>query len=80
MQSQFICYKSKFLNLELRRKLIKVLIRLLVKNTKAKSSRSTQPNPTQPNLRSNTLSSIGLEEIMNSIEFEFSQAEHVVLT
>ena len=73
MQIQFICYKPKFVNLELRYKCTRVLIRLLVKNTKIKSSRSTQPNGP------NTLTFIGLEEINGSIGLEFSQAEHIRL-
>ena len=38
MQAQFTCYKHKFVNLELRHKLTRVLIRFLVKNIKIKSS------------------------------------------
>ena len=78
MHAQFIYYKSTFLNLDLRYKLIKDFIRLLYiyiytyiyKN----SSRSTQPNP-----RPNALSSLGLEEIVGSIRLDFSQAKHVGL-
>ena len=46
MQAQFICYKLKFVNLELRHKLARILIRLS-KTTKIKSSQSTQHNHTQ---------------------------------
>ena len=74
MQSRFIYYKSKFVNLH---KLTRVLmIRLLVKYTKIKSSQSIQANLTS---RPNTLSSIELEEIVSSIRLKFSQAEHVGL-
>ena len=59
MQPQFIYYKFKFINLDLRQKLKKVLIKLLVK----KYSNKIKPiNPTQPNPRPNTLNSIGLME------------------
>ena len=46
IQAQFISYIPKFVNLELRYKLTRVLIRILVKNKKIKSSRLTQPNLT----------------------------------
>ena len=75
MQTQFICYKPKLVNLELRHKLTIILLKLLVKNIKIKSSQSTQSN-----LRLNTLSSIRLKEIVSSIGLEFLQAEHVGLT
>ena len=45
MQTQFICYKPKVVNLKLRYKLIRILIKLLVKKYKTK----IKPiNPTQP--------------------------------
>ena len=47
MQAQFIFYKPKFVNLELRHKLTKVLIRLLVKKKKYKN-KIKLINPTQP--------------------------------
>ena len=44
MQAQFICYKLIFVNLELRHKLTKRLIRLLIKK---KKNQADQPNLTQ---------------------------------
>ena len=46
MQIQFICYKPKFMNLELRYKLTRVLIRLLIKirNKKYKNRMSINPS------------------------------------
>ena len=60
------------MNLELKHRLTKVLIKLLVKNIKIKLSQSIQLN-----MRSNTLSSIKLEEIVNFIELKFSQIKYV---
>ena len=60
------------MNLDLRHKLTKSLIRLIKKEIKP-------INPTQPNSRLNALSSIGFDEIMGSIWLEFSQVEHVGL-
>ena len=75
MQAQFIYYKTKFMFLELRHKLTRVLIRLLVKNThKIKPINATQLNP-----RPNTLNFIELEKIVGFIGLEFSQAEYVEL-
>ena len=45
MQAQFICYKLIFVNLELRNKVAKGLIRPLVK----KKKKIKLINPTQPN-------------------------------
>ena len=44
MQAQFICYKPIFVNLDLRHKLTKGFIRLLLK----KKIQADQPNATQP--------------------------------
>ena len=60
------------MNLNLRHKLTKGLIRLLLKKIKNQAD--------QPKSRPNTLSSIGFEKIMASIGFEFSHAKHVGLT
>ena len=60
------------MNLELKYKLTKVLIKFLVKNIKIKLSQSIQLNS-----KSNTLNFIKLEEIVNFIELKFSQIKHV---
>ena len=63
------------MNLELRHKLTRVFIRLLVKkNTNIKSSWSTQPNS-----RAKTLRSIGLEKIVSYVGLEFLQVDYVGL-
>ena len=66
MRVQFICYKTIFVNIDLRNKLTKGLIKLLYK--KKKKIQADQLNPTQPNTRPNDLSFIGLEEIVDYIE------------
>ena len=52
------------------------MVRLLVY---IKKNQADQPNPTQPNSRSNTLSYIGLEKIVDLSGLEFSQVKHVGL-